>query len=93
MSSNEIRRLGTAINAVVVHLPERKFPGVVIQGDSLRNLLVLMSDTTAALAASDFAESRDLVDEMQGIVAGYVRAYEAAMEKAGLPLPYPKTEQ
>jgi hypothetical protein len=90
-SSDEVRVLRATTNAAVVHLNGRAFPGVVIQGDSLHNLLVLIEETGSMLGSGQLDECQDLVDELRSIVAGYVGVYEATMKAERLPLPYPRT--
>ena len=77
-----ITRLGSAVNAVVVQLPERRHPGIVIQGDSLHNLANLLSDAIAQLQSNDYEEANAVVEEVRGIVAGYIAAYDAAIESS-----------
>jgi hypothetical protein len=77
--TSSITRLGSAVNAVVVQLPERRHPGIVIQGDSLHNLANLLSDAIAQLQSSDYEEAAGVVEEVRDIVAGYVAAYDAAV--------------
>ncbi len=70
----EIKRLGGWSNSIVVQLPERKYPGVVIQGDSMTNLLRLVEDAKSRMAVGDTDELSDLLDEINGILSGYVAA-------------------
>jgi hypothetical protein len=71
---NDIKVLGGGTNAIVVQLPGRRYPGVVIQGDSMTNLLNLVGDAKARMAIGDADELRDLLDEIDGILSGYVAA-------------------
>ena len=72
--SDQIQRLGGSINAVVVQLPERREPGVVVQRDSMLNLLALVSDAKSKLLANDWDEVRDLVDELEEQIKSYADA-------------------
>ncbi len=83
MSSAKL--LTDATNYAVVQLPERAFPGVVVQGDSLNNLVSLLE---GALGSSD--ESRELVEEALEILRGAKARYETVCSDAGIELPYPK---
>jgi hypothetical protein len=55
-------------NNAVIRMPKRKYPGVVIQGDSLKNLLD-MAESLQVLSANG---SKELTDEADGL-AGYIR--------------------
>jgi hypothetical protein len=74
-----ITRLGSEANAAVVQLPERLHPGVVIQGDSLRNISNLLCDATAQLNCGDYEEAAGVIEELREIIAGYVAAFDAAV--------------
>lgn len=60
-------------NNAVVRLPDRKFPGILIQGDTLRNL-VETSELVAKLARQQGREG--LVDEADGLVEMLRDIYE-----------------
>ena len=75
-------------NNAVIRLPGRRFPGVLVQGDSLSVLtgevqraldLLRAGDTAAAEEELAFAASH-----LASLVDGYVRVLDAA----GMPLPF-----
>lgn len=66
-----IERLLTVSNAVVVQLPERRHPGVVIQGDSLGNILSLLHGIEEAIESRDLTEAKEQVREILEIIVGY----------------------
>lgn len=80
---NTVRLLTEATNYAVVQLPERKFPGVVVQGDSLNNLVSLLEK-----ALIDESECLDLIAEALDILSGAKSRYEATCSAAGISLPY-----
>jgi hypothetical protein len=73
---SEIRRVGGTVNAVIVQLPERQNPGVVIQYDSLQALLGLVRDARRQMLENDWDETRDLLREIEQIVSGYASAFK-----------------
>ncbi|MEQ8849868.1 hypothetical protein [Botrimarina sp.] len=75
----QIKRLSAATNAPVVQLPERKLPGVVVQGDSLRNLASLAGEIVKQIEAGRYAEAGDLANEVDELLGGYLDSYEAAV--------------
>ena len=75
-------------NYAVIRLPERKFPGVVVQGDSLSTLV---ADLRRALdylregAVDDgIAEVADVLETLKGAKG----SYEAALAAHSISLPY-----
>ena len=73
---NDIRRIGGTTNAVIVQLPERQYPGVVIQYDSLHNLLNLVREARKQMLANDRDEARGIIGEIEALIAGYAGAFE-----------------
>jgi hypothetical protein len=80
---NTARLLTPATNYAVVQLPGRNFPGVVIQGDSLNNLVSLLDE-----ALLDEDERMDLIAEALDILKGARHRYETTCSEAGIQLPY-----
>ena len=85
--------LSDPINFAVVQLPERNYPGVVIQGDTL-NGLVRRLDEMRSLAKSNQPEDvEDMAAEIQMLWEQLSAArdhYEATCTERGIELPYPK---
>ena len=65
MKRIEVELLTDQGNNAVLRLPQRRFPGVLLQGDTLRNLLVTAEH---ALALSGEVGS-ELREEIEGLVA------------------------
>jgi hypothetical protein len=90
MKQVQIDVLSETPNCPVVHMPGRKFPGVVLQGDSLR-ILLDSAEEVCRLCGSVrdsalFAEAVSLREKL----ADYVTAYEQVMKASGRELPYPE---
>lgn len=81
MTKQELEVYSDASNAVVVRAPGRKFPGVVIQGDTLFNLWDSVASSSDRLADDELA---GIGDELYAVLSHYQRV----MEEHGLPLPY-----
>jgi hypothetical protein len=73
---SDIKRIGGTANAVVVQLPERQHPGVVVQFDSMNNLLNLVRDAKQRMLDNDWDEVRDVLDEIDELVSGYAKALD-----------------
>lgn len=84
----EVELVGDAVNAAVVKLPWRRFPAVLLQGDSLGNLTATAERLVAALAEGRTGDAGEEASEVRDLLNGYKRAYEHAMGQAGLELPY-----
>lgn len=82
MSKSEIIRIATRANATVVQLPERQYPGIVIQGDSLRNLNSLVQEARSQIGIGRVDECADLLEEVAHLLEGYVYCYNEATDSS-----------
>lgn len=86
MSHAEI--LTDAGNWSIVQLPGRRYPGVVVQGDSLSILVAGLRATRDALQAGDVTTTRDEVlvalERLEQVKANY----ERVLGERSIPLPY-----
>jgi len=90
MRKIEIDVLSEAANCPVVQMPGRRFPGVVLQGDSLRILLDSADEVQQLCSSIRNVDLTAAVALLRQKLAGYVASYEATMTEAGRDLPYPK---
>jgi hypothetical protein len=88
MKKVEIEILDNAINCVVVKLPERKFPGVVIQGDSLWILYSSVRGLQRVCKGKISDEADDELSDLLDLLSMYVHHYESTLEAHGIDLPY-----
>jgi hypothetical protein len=89
MQRIEIEMLSETSNCPVVKTPGRKFPGIILQGDSLKALF------DVAVEVRDRCDKNNdelcaAAGELKDRLGGFVAAYEQAMQVNGLELPYPK---
>jgi hypothetical protein len=82
----EARLLTLPHNYAVVQLPDRQFPGVVVQGDSLDNLI---GELEVAWHDPDPDEREAAFELLMETLLGAQQGYEAALREAGIGLPYP----
>lgn len=82
-----VKLLSASTNYAVVHLPGRAFPGVVFQGDSLRNLV---ADLREAAGEADPEEQAHALAEVIERLASVQRHYEAVLDREGIATPYPR---
>lgn len=90
MKTIQVEVLSEATNAVVLQTPGRRFPGIVIQGDSLNSLVAAAKRICAALGAGRRDEALDQAGELHERLVEYQVAYEDGLRRASLELPYPK---
>jgi type VI protein secretion system component VasF len=69
-------------------MPGRRYPGVVIQGDSLSILFDLAMGLTELLPEASDAELREVAAELAEKLFDHVRNYEAVLKEHGVALPY-----
>ncbi|MFG2944438.1 DUF6959 family protein [Streptomyces adustus] len=75
-------------NDAVVRLPGRRFPGVLVQGDSLRILRGDVAELAAACEQGDLDEARDCAGLLLAHLDALLARYETALSEHELPRPY-----
>jgi hypothetical protein len=88
MTKIEVESFSNTTNAVVVRLPGRKFPGIVLQGDSLKILLDSAIEVARLSRGSNVSGLEESAEEVARLLNGYSQAYEEALKKHHQPLPY-----
>jgi hypothetical protein len=88
---NDIAKvLSHAANSAVVQMPGRRFPGVVIQGDTLSGMVTGMCAARLLAERGDLSELKEVLKLTQKELEDRQRHYEQVLESAGIELPYPK---
>jgi hypothetical protein len=72
-------------NVAVVRLEARRFPGVLVQGDTMKMLSGILDE---ALQAANPNDGRAALVEAQDMISGFLRIYERALSSAGERPPY-----
>ena len=75
-------------NQAVMRHPGRRFPGVLIQGDSLHNLCQQADRACAAAAGRLSADDYDELTELQDLLRSYLDHYKAVLAEHGMELPF-----
>lgn len=83
--------LGRPVNFAVVQLPERNYPGVVVQGDTLNGLVRRLEEMSALVKSNQLEDLAAEIEEMQEQLSAARQYYEATCAERGIELPYPKT--
>ncbi len=89
MREQAVEIYSDATNAAVMRHPERRFPGVLMQGDTLNQLVRELNrvQTDAQLVNSEVAEDiAGIREHLQSLLDHY----EATLSAHGIALPYSK---
>lgn len=84
----QVEQYSDAVNAVILRTPGRSFPGMVIQGDSLRILLRKAERGIESFAAGNMEEGRDYLLEITEDLKDRLIHYEEVLKAHGFDLPY-----
>ncbi|MEY2248016.1 hypothetical protein AB8A21_34650 [Streptomyces sp. BF23-18] len=88
MERIEVELLTDGGNDAVVRMPGRRFPGVLVQGDSLHVLRSDVSDVVEAYERGDLDEARESAGLLLADLDALLARYEAALSEHGIPRPY-----
>lgn len=75
-------------NYAVIQLPERAFPGVVVQGDSLANLIADLRRGIELLRDGQQDAGLDEISDVLEILEAAQHGYESALAAHSIPRPY-----
>ncbi|MGH7884623.1 MAG: DUF6959 family protein [Thermodesulfobacteriota bacterium] len=84
----EIEILSELINKPIVKMSERKYPGVLIQGDSLILLYDLAKEISEKAKDTDNYELHEISNELEILLYEYIEHYEKVLEENKIELPY-----
>lgn len=87
----KLELLGRPVNFAVVQLPERNYPGVVIQGDTLNGLVRRLEEMKALVKSDQLEDLTTEIEEVREQLSAARDYYEATCAERGIELPYPKT--
>ncbi|MEV0431087.1 hypothetical protein [Micromonospora sp. NPDC050495] len=78
----QVELLAREGNIAVLRMPDRKFPGIFVQGDTMATLRDLLEGGEGSEQLSDqLGEARDRLVEL-------LQFYEAALKANGIAVPY-----
>ncbi|MFI7300877.1 DUF6959 family protein [Streptomyces sp. NPDC050121] len=75
-------------NDAVVRLPGRRFPGVLVQGDSLHILRTDAAELVEACDRGDLSDARDTAGLLLAGLDALLKRYATALEEHDIPRPY-----
>ncbi|MFI6645913.1 DUF6959 family protein [Streptomyces sp. NPDC050504] len=88
MERIEAQLFTDAGNDAVVRLPPRRFPGVLIQGDSLSILRGDVAEIVEACAQGDVDDAHEAATILLANFDELLARYESALEAHGIERPY-----
>lgn len=91
MEQVEVGLLTPGGNNAVVQMPGRKFPGVLVQGDTMSSLLALAEAAESLLQQGDTQRGAEEVADLANSLAEMLTGYEAALAQHGIRRPYSGT--
>lgn len=80
--------LSDAKNAVVARYFERNFPGVLIQGDTLKILFDDLEELREEIAGGDLESAKEVSDVLQEKLLNLLTHYEKVLSEHEIELPY-----
>jgi hypothetical protein len=86
--TKEIEILSEEPNATVVCIPGRQFPGIVVQGDTLKSWHELASEVLRAIEKKELNEAEDSARYLREKIGSHLGTYERTLEHHGRPFPY-----
>ena len=75
-------------NAAVIRAPGRKFPGVLLQGDSLASLISVLSRAHSAAVEGDVGETADEIEYALDELQWRLDHYDQVLTEHEIPLPH-----
>lgn len=85
---SEIEILNSSSNAVVAKLNDREYPGMLLQGDTLRIFLDDIDELGEELEAGDLDSAQEISNGLKKRFVELLAHYEHVLEQQGLSLPY-----
>lgn len=85
---SDIELLDSASNAVVARHTGREYPGVLIQGDTLRIILDDINELREELSAQELESAKDIADSLDEKITTLLTHYENVLAQHNLSLPY-----
>lgn len=80
--------LAVSGNYTVIGLPNRRYPALAVQGDSLKVLQEAVEELAGHLGTGDLEEAGFSLGEIRSTVAAMLATYESASRDVGFELPY-----
>ncbi|MGO1072020.1 DUF6959 family protein [Lysobacter sp. CA199] len=91
MHIQEVEIYSDQTNAAIMRHPGRRFPGMLIQGDTLHSLC-MQADRVCDLARGKLADEEfEEIDDLRNWLRSYLSHYKAVLDEHRMPLPFDET--
>ena len=88
MRTATVEILSDATNAAVLRHPDRKFPGVLVQGDTLYSLCVAADASCQSARAQLPAHAYEELNDIRNQLRSLLNHYKSVLHDHQLPLPF-----
>lgn len=88
---SDIELLNSATNAVVARHVEREFPGVLLQGDTLKIIFDDLEELIEDLDAKDIDSAKGISEGLKEMFVDLLSHYESVLAENNIVLPYSKS--
>ena len=88
MRTDDVEIYSDASNYAVLRHPGRRFPGCLIQGDSLSILCQVADSVRRLLDEGDIDEACDELDELRSMLWDRLKHYEDVLRQHDIELPF-----
>jgi hypothetical protein len=85
---DKIELLDSSSNAVIAKHSAREFPGILIQGDTMKNLLGDLIELKEEISKQNTEAAFDISESVIEKLTDLLTHYELVLEKHGISLPY-----
>jgi hypothetical protein len=90
--AHQAKLLTPPANFAVVQLPDRQYPGVIFQGDTLRSLVASIIEMQQLPAEQNLDDLKDEIQSLLQNLSAVQRSYERVCSEQGIELPYTRQE-
>ena len=88
MHTSNVEIYSDHTNQAVIRHPDRRFPGVLVQGDSLYALCLQADDACAAAKSQLSQDAYQEIDELRNTLWGYLNHYKTVLGEHQISLPF-----
>ena len=88
MRTATVEILSDATNAAVLRHPDRKFPGVLVQGDTLYSLCVAADASCLTIKPQIGNEAYEEINDLRNRLWSLLNHYKSVLHDHQLPLPF-----
>ena len=77
-----------ATNAAILRHPARRFPGLLVQGDTLHSMCVALDRACSKIQSQTDPDALEEFNNLRSSMWGYLSHYKSVLLEHGLPLPF-----